>query len=332
MKNEKIIVAVDAMGGDHAPKEIIKGAMNAIENNEDIQVILVGKEGLLEKELMQHNYVSEQIEICNAAEVITTEEAPVVAIRKKRDSSMVVGLKLLREKKAHAFLSAGSTGALLAGGTLLVGRIKGVERPALAPLIPTQNGFSLLIDCGANVDSKPQYLNQFAKLGSLYFENVLGVPNPTVGLINIGTEKEKGNTLTKEAYPLLEDSRVNFIGNVEARDIPKGEADILVCDAFIGNILLKYTEGLGMMFLSVFKGIFMTNFMTKLCGAILKPYLKKSLKGFDYSTVGGAPLLGLEGLVVKAHGNSNAKAIENAILQCKKYTQANIQEKIKESI
>ena len=230
-------VAVDAMGGDNAPGEIVKGAVDAIAKDKNIKVFLVGKEEAIKAELEKNNYSGDQIEIVNATEVIETAEPPVNAIRKKKDSSMVVGMKMVREGAADAFVSAGSSGALLVGGQVIVGRIKGVDRAPLAPLIPTKKGVSLLIDCGANVDARPSLLLQFAKMGSIYMENVVGIKNPTVGIVNIGAEEEKGNALVKETFPQLKAlPGINFIGSVEAREIPHGQADVVVCEAFVGNV------------------------------------------------------------------------------------------------
>ncbi|MEG1827945.1 MAG: phosphate acyltransferase PlsX, partial [Cellulosilyticaceae bacterium] len=238
-------IAVDVMSGDYAPDELIKGCAKASKDTSCV-IVLVGKEQAINEALKSCTYNESKIEIVNADDIITMEDSPVTAIRTKKDSSMVIGLKLLKEKKVDGFVCAGNTGALLAGATLIVGRIKGVERPALAPLIPTKRGNTLLIDCGANMDAKPSYLTQFARMGTVYMEECLGVKNPKVGLINVGTEEEKGNTLTKEAFGLLKvDEKVNFIGNIEAREIPSGEADILVCDAFVGNVILKFMEGFG---------------------------------------------------------------------------------------
>ena len=237
-------VALDAMGGDNAPGEIVKGAVEAVQRRDDIKILLTGKEEVLKKELSAYTYPKEQIEIVNATEVLETEEPPVKGIRGKKDSSIVVAMKMVKKGEADAFVSAGSSGAVLVGGQVLVGRIKGVERPPLAPLIPTLKGVSLLIDCGANVDARPSHLVQFARMGSIYMESVMGKKNPTVGIVNIGAEEEKGNALVKETFPLLKEcSDINFIGSVEARDIPYGVADVIVCDAFAGNIILKLYEG-----------------------------------------------------------------------------------------
>lgn len=261
---------------------------------------------------------------------LTHANHPLWLFEEKKESSIVKGLQLVKEKKANAFVSAGSTGAILAGGTFIVGRIKGIERPALAPFIPHKNGVSLLIDCGANVDSKASYLVQFAKMGSIYYENVLGVKNPRVALINIGEEESKGNNLVKEAYALLKQEDINFVGNIEAREISSGKADVLVCDAFIGNIILKYTEGFGLTLLGMLKDAFLQDTRSKLGALLLKPALKKFKKKLDYTEYGGAPLLGLEGLVVKTHGSSDAKAIKNTIIQCKTFAEQNINHKIKQ--
>ncbi|NMA83151.1 MAG: phosphate acyltransferase PlsX [Epulopiscium sp.] len=321
-----MIIAVDGMGGDNAPVEIVRGCVQAVKDF-PIQVLLVGEPTVLEKELANYEFDKNRLLVTPAMEVITNDDPPVVAIRTKKDSSMVVGLKLVKEKKASAFISAGNSGALLTGGTVLVGRIPKVERPALAPLIPHKKGFSLLLDCGANVDAKPSYLAQFAHMGSLYMEQVLNIAQPKVGLINIGTEKEKGNDLTKAAYELLEGAPIHFIGNVEARDIPSGVADVLVCDAFVGNILLKYTEGFGLSLFDIIKEELTKNFISKIAALFLKPSFKRVKDRFDYTEYGGAPLLGLQGLVVKAHGSSNSKAIYSAIKQSLHFIDQEVVEK-----
>ncbi len=330
---ERIRVAVDAMGGDNAPDEIIKGAVEAAALREDIQVLLVGKEELIREKLKGYSYRKEQLEIVNATEVIETAEPPVAAIRTKKDSSIVVGLKLVKEEKADAFVSAGSSGAVLAGGQLLVGRIKGVERPPLAPLIPTEKGVSLLIDCGANVDARPSHLVQFAKMGSIYMEHVMGVKNPRVAIVNIGAEEEKGNALVKETYPLLKECKdLNFVGNIEAREIPHGQADVIVCEAFVGNVILKLYEGVGAVLVSKIKEGMMSSLRSKIGALLVKPALKETLKSFDATEYGGAPLLGLRGLVVKTHGSSKAKEVKNSIIQCATFKEQRINDKIKENI
>ena len=331
--SEWIKVAVDAMGGDNAPVETVKGAVEAVNESGKIRVYLVGQQDALEKELARYTYQKEQIEVVHASEIIETAEPPVMAIRKKKDSSLVKALNLVKDGTCDAFVSAGSTGATLVGGQVIVGRIKGVERPPLAPLIPTATGCSLLIDCGANVDARASHLVQFAKMGSIYMEYVMGVKNPRVGLVNIGAEEEKGNALVKETFPLLKNCPdINFIGSVEARDVPAGAADVVVCEAFVGNVLLKTYEGVGLTLISKVKEGMMTSLRSKIGALLVKPALKTTLKAFDLEQYGGAPLLGLKGLVVKTHGSSKANEIKNSILQCITFTEQKINEKIREKV
>ena len=325
-------VAVDAMGGDNAPVEIVKGAVDAVNANQKIKVYLTGKEDVVKAELSKYTYDTERIEVVNADEVIETAEPPVLAIRKKKNSSIVVALNLVKDGTCDAFVSAGSSGAVLVGGQLIVGRIRGIERPPLAPLIPTEKGCSLLIDCGANVDARPSHLVQFAKMGSVYMESVMGVEKPRVAIVNIGAEEEKGNALVKETFPLLKNCpEINFIGSIEARDIPTGYADVIVCEAFAGNIILKLYEGVGATLIKKVKAGMMTSLRSKIGALLVKPALKKTLKTFDLQEYGGAPLLGLNGLVVKTHGSS--KAIEiNSIIQCVTFKEQKINEKIKDKV
>lgn len=303
------------MGGDNAPFEIVKGVAEAVKLY-PVKVLLVGKEDIVKKELASYTYDEDSIELINAEEVIGTDEVPTEAVRRKKDSSMMVGLRLVKDKKASAFISAGSTGALFVGGTFTVGRIKGIDRPALGTCLPNLKGYSLLLDSGANVDCKPQYLVQFAKMGSVYAENVLGIKNPTVGLANIGVEKEKGNMLVKEVYELLEQTEgINFIGNAEIVDIPKGVADIIVCDGFEGNTILKLTEGLSKSLLKLIKGE-ITKGPYKLAAAALKTPFGNIKNNFDSDNVGGAPYIGLKALVMKMHGSCSHRAVVNCIKQC----------------
>ena len=325
-------VALDAHGGDNAPKEVVKGALSAIKENQNLIVYLVGVKELIDKELEGIEYDKERIKIVNADEIISMSEAPVAAIRKKKNSSIVIGMQMVKNKEADAFVSCGSTGAVLVGGQVIVGRIKGVDRPPLAPLIPTAKGFALLIDCGANVDSKPLNLLQFAKMGSIYMNKMMGVENPRVGIVNIGAEEEKGNALVKDSFPLLKGCpEINFIGSVEAREIPEGNVDVIVCDAFVGNVILKLYEGLSATLISKIKESMLSNARSKIGGALVKPALRSTVKSFSSSEYGGAPLLGLKGLVVKGHGNSKAKEIKNALNQCIRYKQSGMLDIMSES-
>ena len=331
--SDMVNVAVDAMGGDNAPAEIVKGVIDAVKSDRRIKVFLVGKEPLVAEELKKYEYNPEQIEIVHAEEVIEMAEPPVMAIRKKKNSSIVKAMYMVKDGECDAMVSAGSTGAVLVGGQVIVGRIKGVERPPLAPLIPTQNGVALLIDCGANVDARPSHLLQFAKMGSVYMENVMGIKNPKVGIVNIGAEEEKGNALVKETFPLLKNCpEINFVGSVEARDIPAGQVDVVVCEAFVGNVILKLYEGVGGVLIKKVKEGMKTTLRSKIGGLLVKPALKKTLKSFDINEYGGAPLLGLNGLVVKTHGSSKAVEIKNSIIQCLTFKEQNINNKIKEKI
>ena len=321
---EYVNVAVDAMGGDNAPAEIVKGAVEAVNADKRVKVFLVGKEPVIREELKAYSYDAEQLEVVHAEEVIETAEPPVMAIRRKKDSSIVKAMYMVKNGECDAFVSAGSTGAVLVGGQVIVGRIRGVERPPLAPLIPTEKGVSLLLDCGANVDARPSMLVQFAKMGSVYMESVMGVKNPRVGIVNIGAE---------ETFPLLKNCpEINFIGSVEARDIPAGAADVIVCEAFVGNVILKMYEGVSSALLHQVKQGMMSTLRSKMGALLVKPALKTTLKSFDTSQYGGAPLLGLNGLVVKTHGSSKAVEVKNSILQCIAFKEEKINEKIKEQI
>lgn len=326
-------VVLDAMGGDHAPGEMVKGAIDAVNMRDDIKVILVGQEDVIKEEIGKYQYPEDKIGIVHAEEVIETAEPPVNAIRKKKNSSIVVGMNMVKNKEADAFVSAGSSGAILVGGQVIVGRIRGIERPPLAPIIPTESGVSLLIDCGANVDARPSHLVQFAKMGSIYMEHVVGIKNPRVAIVNIGAEEDKGNALVKETFPLLKAcTDINFVGSIEAREIPHGGADVIVCEAFVGNVILKLYEGLSSTLINLVKQGMMSSVTSKIGAAMALPALKKTLKEFDASKYGGAPLLGLNGLVVKTHGSAKAMEVTNSIIQCVTFKNEDINGKIKKNI
>ena len=320
------------MGGDHAPGEIMNGALLALEEWDDFSLVLVGKEAAIRSCLQGKAYPQDRLEIVNATEEIEMAESPVNAIRKKKDSSMVVGLQMVADKKADAFVTAGSTGATIAGATLIVRRVKGVDRPALAPILPSLGGGVLLVDCGANVDCKPNYLKQFGVMGSIYMQTVMGVDNPKVGLITNGAEEEKGNALTKAAYQLLKEADINFVGNAEGRDILSGDFDVVVADGFVGNVLMKFLEGAAKTLMGMLKSELMSTTRTKLGAALAKPAFRNLKKQMDYTEYGGALLLGVNGGVIKAHGSSNANAMKNAIRQARSFVKMGVVEKIKENL
>lgn len=325
-------IILDAMGGDNAPGAIIEGAMLALTEYPDLEITLVGRESVIAEQLERYAYDKERASIVHAEEVIEMAEAPVAAVRAKKDSSLVVGMNLVAEGKGDAFVTAGSTGATVAGGTLIVRRAKNVQRPALAPVIPTTKGPALLIDCGANVDCRPEHLLQFGVMGSIYMREVMGIESPRVGLVNNGAEEEKGNALTKEAHQLLKSSGLNFVGNVEARDLPLGACDVIVCDGFVGNVVMKLMEGCAVCFSNMLKQEFLRKTRYQIGAALAKPALRSFKKQMDYTEYGGALLLGVNGGVVKAHGSSNAKAIKNAIRQARTFAQQGTVKLIKEKL
>ncbi len=308
-------IFVDAMGGDFAPQAPVEGAIEALRRYPQIEVVLAGVIPEIEKYLVNCDDVRSRIELLDAPEVITNEESPVMGVRRKVNSATVKGMLALRDKQVDGFVSAGSTGAVLAGGMFRLGRIPGVERPALAPLMPNGKGHFLLIDCGANVDCKPEYLVQFGMMGDAYMKGVMGMENPRVGLVNIGAEAEKGNALVKATYPMMETAPYNFVGNVEARDITGDVADVMVADGFSGNLILKFMEGLAGTLMGIIKKEMLADTRGKIAGLIAKPAFRRVKKLMDYTEVGGAPLLGVQGAVVKAHGSSNAHAFSCAIGQ-----------------
>ncbi len=323
--SKMVNIAIDTIGGDHGAAVMVQGAVEGARENANANIFLVGHEAELNKLLAQYEYDKNRIHVVNATEEITCHDAPVDAIRNKKDSSMVVALKLVKEGQADAFISAGSSGAVLAGGQFIVGRAKGVKRTPLAPLIPTAKNPSLLIDCGANVDAKPEVLVQFARMGSIYMKNVEGIEKPRVAIVNIGTEEEKGNALVKATFPLLKECKdIHFIGSIEARNIPYGEADVILTEAFVGNVILKLYEGLSKTLLTEIKGAMMSSLKSKIGALLIKSSLKKTLSKFNASNKGGAPLLGLNGLVVKIHGNSKDKEVISAIKQCCSFVEKDV--------
>ncbi len=326
-----MVVVVDGMGGDFSPNAVVEGCVAAIKEY-DIDILITGPQDLIEQELKKYNYECNRIRIVDAKEVIDTNEHPVMAVKRKKDSSLVKALSLVKSGEADAIISAGSTGAFLAGCTLIVGRIKGIDRPALAPVMPGKKGPFMIIDCGANAECKPHYLVQFGLMGKIYFENILKTANPSVGLVNIGTEEEKGNELSKSAHKLLKEANLNFVGNVEAREIPAGDVNVLVCDGFVGNVILKLYEGAVANIFDILKTGIMSSFRTKLGGMLLKPVFKKFKKDFDYKEYGGAAFLGVNGICIKAHGSSDGKAFKNAIKQATIFYENKVVDKLKVEI
>ena len=325
-------IYVDAMGGDLAPEAPVKGTIAALRKYPDLEIILAGRLDEVKPFLADYEDVKDRLTLEEAPEVITNHESPVMGVRKKVNSATVQGMLKVRNGEADGFVSAGSTGATLAGGMFRLGRIPGIERPALAPLIPNGKGYFLLIDCGANVDCKPEYLVQFGIMGDAYMKGVMGMDNPRIGLVNIGAEAEKGNALVKETYPLMEKAPYNFIGNVEARDIPLDQADVVVTDGFGGNLILKYTEGLATALMGMIKKEMMADVRGKIGGMIAKPAFRRVKKLLNSDEIGGAPLLGVQGAVVKAHGSSNDYAFCSAIGQCVKMIEGRVVRKIEEKL
>ncbi|MDD2190685.1 MAG: phosphate acyltransferase PlsX [Eubacteriales bacterium] len=328
-----MIIVVDGMGGDNAPQDIVKGTVEAAALIEHT-IILVGDESSLKTELEKYKYNKEQIKVVHASEVITNDDAPVKAVRTKQDSSMVKGINMLKSGEADLFISAGNTGAIMASGLFILGRIQGIDRPAIASTYPLlgRGGVSLLVDSGANSECKPNNLLEFATMGSIYMEKVLNIKNPTVGLVNIGTEETKGTTVTKAAYDLLSKSSMRFVGNVEARDIPKGVSDVFVCDGFTGNVILKLSEGLAWTIFKLLKQKFTSGIIPKIAALLLTDKLKELKAEFDYSEYGGAPILGVKGALVKMHGSSNANAVKNTIIKGIPYAENNVVEIIQNSV
>ena len=325
-------IILDGMGGDNAPGAVVEGAVLASKEI-DHEIVIIGQEELIKQELKKYKYNHEKITVADSREVITNDEAPVRAVRSKKDSSIVKGINMVKSGDGDIFISAGSTGALLSGGLFILGRIQGIDRPALASIYPIVGGEAdLLIDAGANSECKPNNLLEFGIMGNIYMEKVVGRTSPRVGLVNIGTEAAKGSTLTKAAYELLEQSNMNFIGNVEAREVPKGACDVIVCDGFTGNVILKLTEGLAWNILQVIKKKFTDGVKAKLGAALLIDKLGELKKEFDYSEYGGAPILGVKGPIVKMHGSSNANAVKNTIVKGIPFVEGKVIETIQNSV
>ena len=325
-------IVIDGMGGDNAPKSNVEGAVNAIKEYQ-VDLIITGDKDLLEKEFSNYEFDRNKLEIVHTTEIIENEDKPVKAIRSKKDSSMVVALNLVKEGKADAIISAGNTGALLAGGLFVVGRIKGIDRPCLCSAIPNvKRGMTLIADCGANADCKPKNLVEFAAMSNIYSRKVLGLENPKVALANVGLEEGKGNDLVKRSYEEIKKLDLNFIGNVEAREVINAYTDIIICDGFTGNILLKSAEGVALSVMIRIKETFMASTKSKIGALLIKDDLRKLKSFIDYSEYGGAPLLGLNGGVIKAHGSSDAKAIKNAINQGIKFSKGKVVEDINQFI
>lgn len=333
MEGDRIKIVIDAMGGDNSPWAMVEGAVLATKEHADVFLYIVGPQNQIEAELAKYEYNKDQIEVVDAPDVITCHDQPVEAVRTKKNSSLIVGLNLVKEGKAEGLISSGSTGAVLVGGRMIVGRIKGIRRSPLAPLIPREGGVSILIDCGANMDSRPADLVQFAQMGSIYMKHLVGVENPRVAIVNVGAEEEKGNALVKETFPLLKACpNINFIGSIEARDIPAGYADVIVCDAFVGNVILKLYEGTASFLIKQIKEAMTSSPVSTMGAALVKPKIKAAVKEFDSSNYGGAPLLGINGLVAKVHGSSKASEVKNAVTQCMDFSKQHIKELIQENI
>lgn len=320
-------LAIDAMGGDHAPAETVKGGIEAL-GAISSEIVLIGDEPVIREELKKYTYDETRVHIIHAPDRITNDDKPVQAIKTKKFSSLVIGFEMLRKGEIDALISAGNTGALLAGGALKVGRIKGIDRPALTTVYPTEKGIAVLVDAGANTMCMPRNLVEFATMGSIYAQEVLGIEFPKVGLVNVGAEEGKGNTLVSETFDLLKETNLNFIGNLEARDIPLGAADVIVCDGFTGNVILKLSEGLAQSFGRFLRELFGKNAVTKIAALLLSEGLKTFKKRMDYREYGGAPLLGTLHPIVKAHGSSNARAFMNAFRYAEKYAATGVIEKI----
>lgn len=320
-------IIVDAMGGDNAPRDIVLGSMGAIRDRDGFNIILLGDRDKIEG-ILGEEY-SGRISVIHADEVITNDDMPVKAVKDKKNSSMVLGIRMLNEGKGDVFISAGNTGALLAASTLILGRIRGIDRPALAPVIPTRKGGTLLIDAGFNTQVKPINYLQFGVMGTIYMREMFNIENPRVGLINVGVEETKGNDMVKQAFTILSQSDLNFVGNVEGRSIPLGEVDVAVCDGFLGNVLLKFLEGVGVFVYDGLKKIYFKNILSKFAALLVRGELKNFRNTMDYESYGGVPVLGIKGNVFKCHGSSNAKSFKNALIKAYAFANSSVSEQIK---
>jgi len=325
-----LTIIVDAMGGDNAPEAVINGCIDAVNEADGFDILLTGDSEKIEKILKQRNFQSSRIRVHHTSEVITVEDMPTKAIKTKKDSSMVAGFELLKKKEGDIFVSCGNSGALMAGSLFILGRIKGVDRPAIAALIPTQRGHCLIMDAGLNTVCKPINYQQFGIMGSIYMKEMFNIDKPRIGLLNIGTEVGKGNELLKNAYMLLSGSDINFVGNVEGNDILQGKVDLVVCDGFSGNVMLKFLEGAASFFFGMLKDVFYKSLKTKLAAILVKKDLSESKRALDADEHGGAPILGVNGLVIKSHGNSKALTVKNVIIKASKFARTKVLESIKE--
>lgn len=323
-----MIIIVDAMGGDNAPAEIVNGCIEAVLEKKDFEIILLGDKNKIIEIINENDYSGNRLSIIHTNEQIMNDDMPTKAIKNKKDSSMVTGLNMLKEGKGDVFISAGNTGALMTGALLIVGRIKGIDRPALAPLIPTKKGAAMIIDAGLNTVCKPINYQQFAIIGSIYMKEMYNINNPSVGLINVGTEETKGNENIKQAHMLISSSNINFVGNIEGRCITEGKVDVVVCDGFVGNVLLKFLEGVGSFIFEELKNIFKKNIINKISVSLLKKDIRKFSQKLNYEEYGGTPILGINGIVVKCHGSSSAKTIKNTIFKSYTFSKTSFQKQI----
>ena len=325
-------IILDAMGGDFAPKSNVCGAVLALKEIEDLRVVLVGDKDLIKENLVGLEYDRSRLTIVNTTEIITNDDIPTKAIKQKKDSSLVVALNMLKENKGDVLVSAGSTGAVMTGGLLILGRVRGVDRPALPTVLDVNNTKMMIIDSGANTSCKPMNYVQFGIMGALYMESVYKINTPRVGLLNIGVEEKKGNEVVKQAYQALKEADINFVGNIEGNEITKSKADVVVCDGFSGNILLKFAEGLGEFFKEGLKEVFTSNVATKLAYLTVHKRIRNFFRGLDPSEIGGVPLLGLNGNIIKCHGRSDERAIKSAVITASRFSGKDVVARIEQEL